>query len=189
VKLLHQRGEAEPLRRRPARVPPGDSQSNFKFAKDVWLDAAGFPEANRHRIRAELEPHQAARVYTDEIHAVFDLTPGDMPRFDVIHLGMGPDAHTASLFPGEPLIENRRSIASATYVEKLKQWRITLLPAVLLAAHNVVMLITGADKAEALKAVLEGPYDPKRFPAQVVVRNASALDIFVDEAAAAKVDL
>jgi len=112
-----------------------------------------------------------------------------MPRFDVIHLGMGPDAHTASLFPGEPLIENRRSIASATYVEKLKQWRITLLPAVLLAARNVVMLITGADKAEALKDVLEGPYDPKTFPAEVVVRNAEALDIFADQAAAAKVDL
>ncbi|HUA83635.1 MAG TPA: 6-phosphogluconolactonase [Bryobacteraceae bacterium] len=169
-------------------VPPEDSQSNFKFANETWLAPGKFPATNIHRIQAELDPHQAARIYTQEITDSFALTSGDQPRFDVIHLGMGPDAHTASLFPGEPLIDNRRGIASATYVEKFKQWRITLLPGVLLAARNVVMLITGADKAEPLKAVLDGRYDPKQFPAQVVVRNAASLNLFVDEAAAAEID-
>lgn len=169
-------------------VPPADPQSNFKFANETWLAPGKFPAANIHRIQAELDPHQAARIYTQEISDSFALTPGDLPRFDVIHLGMGPDAHTASLFPGEPLIENRRSIASATYVEKFKQWRITLLPGVLLAARNVVMLITGTDKAEPLKTVLDGRYDPKQFPAQVVVRNAASVDLFVDDAAAAEIE-
>jgi len=169
-------------------VPPGDPQSNYTMAAETWLEPARFPEANIHRIRAELDPHEAARRYHDEISTSFSLTPGDLPRFDVIHLGMGPDGHTASLFPGEPLIDNRRSIVSATYVEKFKQWRITLLPGVLLAARHTALLIPGEDKAKALKMVLDGPYDPKKFPAQVVVRNVTNLDLFVDEPAASQID-
>lgn len=169
-------------------VPPDDAQSNFRFAKETWLAPGHFPEKNIHRIHAELEPHEAARLYTQEVSDVFALPPGDLPRFDVIHLGMGPDGHTASLFPGEPLIENRRSIVSATLVEKLKQWRITLLPGVLLAARHTAMLITGADKADALKSVLDGRYDPKQFPAQVVMRHAEGLDVFLDQAASAEID-
>lgn len=168
-------------------VPPTDPQSNFKFANETWFQPGKFPVANIHRIQAELEPHLAAGIYVQDITDAFHLASNALPHFDVIHLGMGPDAHTASLFPGEPLIENRRSIASATYVEKFKQWRITLLPAVLLDARRTVMLITGADKAEALKNVLDGPYDPKQFPSQVVVRNAGSVEMFVEEAAAAKI--
>lgn len=169
-------------------VAPDDPQSNFGFTDETWLAPGKFPRANIHRIQAELEPHEAARLYAQEISAVFGATPGDMPRFDAIHLGMGPDAHTASLFPGEPLIDNRRSVVSATYVEKFQQWRITLLPGALLAARNIVMLVAGADKAAPLRTVVDGRYDPRQFPAQVVVRNATALDLFADEAAAAGLD-
>jgi 6-phosphogluconolactonase len=159
-------------------VPPDDPQSNFKLANDLWLKPAAFPEANIHRIQAELDPQTAARRYTDEIRQVFHLVPGDMPEFDVIHQGMGPDGHTASLFPGEPLIDDRRGIAAAVWVEKMKQWRITLLPAVLLAARHTVMLEAGADKADALKAVLEGAYEPKTYPAQLV-RSARDVEWFI----------
>jgi len=155
-------------------VPPGDPQSNFKLANDLWLKPAGFPPSGIHRIQAELDAQEAARRYTDEIRAVFRLLPGDMPEFDVIHLGMGPDAHTASLFPGEPKIDDRTGIAAGLWVEKMKQWRITLLPGVLLAARHIAMLESGADKADALKAVLEGPYDPKKHPAQLIL---SARDV------------
>jgi len=165
-------------------VPPADSQSNFKLAEDTWLSPANFPAANIHRIPAELSPDVAADLYREDIRHTFKLTGHEMPRFDVIHRGMGPDCHTASLFPGEPMIDDREGLAAALWVEKFKQWRITLLPGPLLAAHHTVMLVTGGDKADALQAALHGPHDPKRYPAQLAARDGCDVAWFVDEAAA-----
>jgi 6-phosphogluconolactonase len=161
-------------------VPPADPQSNFKLANENWLAPARFPMRNIHRIQAELDPHEAARIYTDEIRKAFGTVPGDIPEFDVIHQGMGPDGHTASLFPGEPLIADRRGIAGAVHVEKFNQWRITLLPAVLLAARHTAMLVTGPDKKSVLDSVMTGEYDPETYPTQVVARNARHVEWFVD---------
>jgi 6-phosphogluconolactonase len=138
---------------------------------------------NVHRIPAELAPEQAAKRYTTDIRDHFQVNEGELPHFDVIHLGIGPDAHTASLFPGEPLIEDRQGLAAAVYVEKIPQWRITLLPGVLLAARNMAILATGADKKEALASILDGPYDPLRFPAQIVAHQARRPVFFLDEQA------
>src|ERR1700680_1801686 len=124
-------------------VPPTDSQSNYKLAKENFIDAVVFPSRNVHRVPAELEPEIAARSYADEIREFFGLGPDELPHFDVIHRGMGPDAHTASLFPGEPLIDDLENLTAAVYVEKFHQWRVTLLPGVLLAARNTVMLVAG----------------------------------------------
>jgi 6-phosphogluconolactonase len=169
-------------------VPPTDEQSNFKLASDTWLAtmpvSANFPSANIHRIQAELAPDEAARLYREDIRGHFNLSDGELPRFDVIHRGMGPDGHTASLFPGSPLIEDRTGIAAATWVEKMHQWRITLLPGVLEAARHTVMLVTGADKSQMLRTVLEGAYDPQQTPAQIGSRIETA-EWFLDEAAAA----
>ncbi len=164
-------------------VPITDSQSNFKFASDAWLNAASYPAANIHRVHTELDPPAAAERYAQEIRSSFGLKPEEIPVFDVIHRGMGPDAHTASLFPGEPLIRDRSGIAAAVWVEKFKQWRVTLLPAVLLAARHTAILVAGADKAEALAEVLNGPADPIRYPAQITPDAVW----FVDAAAAARV--
>ena len=128
-------------------------------------------------------PEVAARRYEEDIRNFFGLEPGEMPHFDVIHRGMGPDAHTASLFPGEPLIDDRQGIAAAVYVAKLAQWRITLLPGVLEAARSTAMLVTGPDKAEALRAVFQEPYEPKKYPAQLGSRGG-AVTWFLDQAAA-----
>jgi len=165
-------------------VPPTDPQSNYKLAKENFVDAAGFPAANVHRIQAELEPERAVRLYADEIRSFFSLGPGEFPSFDIIHQGMGPDAHTASLFPGEPLIDDRENLVAAAYVEKFHQWRITLLPGVLLAARNTIMLVAGEDKAEPLHAVFEAPYDPKKYPTQLVTKSTGNVMWFVDKAAA-----
>jgi 6-phosphogluconolactonase len=161
-------------------VPPTDPQSNFKFANETWLAPGNFPKYNIHRIAAELDPAAAARNYAEEIRSIL----GDTSQFDVIHQGMGPDGHTASLFPGEPLIDDRNGLAAAVWVEKFKQWRITLLPAVLLAARHTAMLVTGADKAGALKAVLDGPFEPQKHPAQIIAKNRTDAAWFVDDAAA-----
>jgi 6-phosphogluconolactonase len=165
-------------------VPTTDSQSNFKLANDNWLAPAQFPLTNIHRVQTERDPEDAAEVYADELRLVFGE---GVPSFDVIHRGMGPDAHTASLFPGQPLIDDRTGLAGAVYVEKLNSHRVTLLPAVLLAAKHTVMLVTGADKAEPLSEVLYGPHDPKKFPCQLTERDGGEVAWFLDPAASAKI--
>lgn len=163
-------------------VPPGDPASNYKLAKDWLLPRAHVPERNIHRIVGEIAPKEAAHRYADEIRRFFKVDAGEMPQFDIVQCGMGPDAHTASLFPGEPLIDNRDEIAAAVFAPQFKQWRVTLLPGPLLAARHVVYLVAGADKAEALRAVFEGPFEPPKYPAQLIGRRA---EWFVDDAAAA----
>ena len=164
-------------------VPPTDSQSNYKLVDDHFISVAHFPRRNVHRVEGEMRPDEAARRYSDETRSFFGLGPSDLPHFDVIHRGVGTDAHTASLFPGEPLIDEREGIAAAVWVEKMSQWRITLLPSVLRAARNTVVLAAGADKAQAVRDVFEEPYDPKRFPAQLGLHDGRAVTWFMDEAA------
>jgi len=161
-------------------VPPADPASNYKLASDHWLQQAHIAPRLVHRIVGEMAPQAAAERYAGEIREFFGLDRGEMPRFDVVHRGMGPDAHTASLFPGDALIEDRERIAAAAFSANFNQWRVTLLPGVLLAAKHTVMLVAGADKVEALRAVLREPYEPTRYPAQLGAREA---EWFVDQAA------
>ena len=165
-------------------VPPPNSQSNYKLAKENFIDPAGFPAANVHRIQGELDPGGPARLYAEELRRFFALAPGTFPNFDIIHQGLGPDAHTASLFPGDPLIDERANLVAKTYVDKFHQWRITLLLGVLLAARNTIMLVAGPDKAEPLRAVVHEPYDPRKYPAQIVARSKGNVMWFLDKAAA-----
>jgi len=166
-------------------VPPGDPQSNYTLASDNWLVPAEYPAANIHRIQAELPVSEAAERYSDEIRGHFLVKPGEFPVFDIIQQGMGPDVHTASLFPGETLILDRTGIAAAVYVEKLKAARITLLPAVLIRARHTLMLVTGADKAAALTTVWSGPEALLEAPAQLTRHHQGEVAWFLDEAAAA----
>jgi len=165
-------------------VPPTDPQSNYKLAKEHLIDPAGFPAENVHRIQAELDPKTAAQLYVEDMRNFFHLEPGAFPEFNIIHRGMGPDMHTASLFPGEPLIHDRQHLAAAAYVEKFHQWRITLLPGVLAAARNTIMLVAGGDKAEPLRTVLHEPYDPMKYPVQIATHDGHDVLWFLDKAAA-----
>jgi len=169
-------------------VPPSDEQSNFKMASEHLLMPAHIPQRNAHRIHGELSPPSAAVRYVDDIRTFFGLETGQMPRFDVLHLGMGPDAHTASLFPGEELIEDRDLIAAPVYAEKFKQWRVTLLPGVILAAKHTVFLVAGEDKAEPVRAVFHEEYEPKKYPAQIATHQGRGVTWFLDEAAARLMD-
>ena len=165
-------------------VPPSDDQSNFKLTKEYLLDSLTNALPTVHRIQAELKPSEAARLYTDDIVNYFKLGSGEIPVFDIVQLGMGDDAHTASLFPGEPQIQNQSGIAAALYVEKKQQWRITLLPGPIQHALYRICLVAGSDKAEPLKSVLEGPTDVMRFPAQLSGTAHGPTEWYVDEAAA-----
>lgn len=168
-------------------VPPDDDASNYKMAKAALFDPSGIPEANVHRIQGELEPAEAAHRYVEEIRRVFVLMQSELPVFDVLHRGMGADAHTASLFPGEPLIGDRTGIAANVFVAKLNMARVTLLPGVLLAARNTVVQVAGADKADPLYNVLYGPEDLFQYPCQIGTREDNRAVWFADEAAAARV--
>jgi 6-phosphogluconolactonase len=169
-------------------VPPTDDASNYKLANDYLIHPAHIPQRQVHRIYGEMAPQAAAARYADEIRDFFGLEEGQMPPFDVVHRGMGPDAHSASLFPGDPLIDDREGTAAATFVEKFNSWRVTLLPGALLAARHTVFLVAGADKEEAVRAVFEEEYDPKKYPAQIASHHGRGVTWFLDEAAAGLLD-
>ena len=153
-------------------VPPGHAQSNYKMIRECFLEPAGFPEQNAHRMFGELDAAEAAACYAAEIGQVLGAEP-----FDVVQCGMGADGHTASLFPGDPLALDTRGVVAGLWAEDKQQWRITLLPKPILAARHLCALATGADKAPAFGRALRGPADLLATPAQLL-RGA---EWFVDE--------
>lgn len=153
-------------------VPHDHPDSNFKLAHDVWLKDV---PAIVHPVRTELAPDAAAAAYAEELRPFLPLA--------VIHRGMGADGHTASLFPGDPLVHNTTDLVGVAHRAIT---RITLLRAVLEAARHTVILATGADKAEPLAAILHGPHEPIQYPAQIAALDPDAATWFIDEAAAGK---
>lgn len=162
-------------------VAPDHPESNFRMARETLLDAVSVPAANIHRMRGE-EPDavRAAAHYEAELRAFF----AGPPRFDLVLLGLGADAHTASLFPGSAAVRERERWVMALWVEKLAAWRITLTPAAFDHAAAVIFLVQGEEKGEALRAVLEGERDSDRYPAQAVRPQSGELLWLVDDAAA-----
>lgn len=169
-------------------VPPEHPDSNYGVAAAVLLGKLGVPVDRVHRVHGELaDPEQAAALYQDELARVF-ATPveGLPPIFDLILLGMGPDGHTASLFPfSQALTERRRWVVGYT-VPRLGKKRITMTFPILNRAAEVRLLVTGADKAGVLREALAGPRDPERLPVQAVVPEGGRLVWLVDRAAAAE---
>src|ERR671910_118143 len=145
-------------------VPPHHEDSNLKMASEVLLDHV--PVANVHRIKGELSPEEAAEAYEEELRTFFQTE--DVPRFDLILLGLGADGHTASLFPETPALEIHDRWVVANPVPRLNTTRITLTVPVINAARAVIFLVAGEDKAEALKETLEGDADPRVYPAKLV---------------------
>jgi 6-phosphogluconolactonase len=160
-------------------VPPDDDASNYKLVNEYLIRPAKIAHAQVHRVLGEIAPEDAATRYTSDIRAFFGLREAEMPKFDVIHRGMGPDTHTASLFPGDPLIDDRAGIAAATFAPQFQQWRVTLLPGVLLAAEHTVVYAPGPDKAEALSHVFGEEYDPKKYPSQIGLRDGGEMTWFL----------
>jgi 6-phosphogluconolactonase len=167
-------------------VPPGDPDSNFGMAKATLLDRVPIPADRVHRIQAERpDLNVTAREYEAEIASVFAVPPtGDPPSFDLILLGLGPDGHTASLFPHTEAVRETSRWVVPNHVPTLKTDRVTLTAPILNRAATVLFLVAGTDKAPALQAVLEGPADPDRLPAQLIRPTAGRLIWLVDRAAA-----
>jgi len=165
-------------------VPPDHPDSNFRMARETLLGAVPIPPANVHRVRAELDAPSAAATYEAEIRSVLGGRPGEVPRFDLILLGLGSDGHTASLFPGSAALAERTALVCATWVERLSSYRITFTFPFLNAAAEVLFVATGSDKAEIVGRVLRGDSSGQTYPAQRVRPDSGRLLWIIDEAAA-----
>jgi 6-phosphogluconolactonase len=166
-------------------VPPDHPQSNYRMACETLFDFAPVPAQNIHRIEAE-EPDAAlaAEKYEQELRFFFELESGQMPRFDCILLGIGPDGHTASLFPETDALHETRRLVLANRVEKLKTFRITLTAPVFNQAALIIFLVGGREKAGVLQEILEGDYRPELLPAQLIRPKNGRLLWLVDKEAA-----
>ena len=166
-------------------VPPDHPDSNFGMAHGALLSRVPIPTDNVHRIRSEKpDAERAAEEYGWALRSAFDLDEGQWPRFDLVLLGLGADGHTASLFPGSDAIRERSRLVIAPWVSSLGAYRITLTLPVLNRAAAALFLVSGEEKAEALRTVVDGDYQPDRFPAQAVRPEEGRLLWLVDRAAA-----
>jgi len=190
-RLLYQRLSSERLGRRldwqkveiyfsdERCVPPTHADSNFRMASETLLDLVPIPPGNIHRLRGEIEPEAAAMEYGQLLEARF----GD-GGLDLAILGVGEDGHTASLFPGTKALEEQEHRCVASYVEKLGAWRLTMTAAFLNRSKDIMVLVTGREKAAAVHQVLEGERDPKQFPIQLIDSPDGTVLWMIDAAAA-----
>jgi len=166
-------------------VPPDDARSNYRMVREAWLDHSPIPAANIHRIRAEDDPALEALRYEQDIAGLY--RSARLPAFDLVLLGMGENGHTASLFPGTAVLRETVRWVVAQYVEVMTAWRVTFTVPLINAARHVAFLAEGAGKAQMLRNVLEGPYQPDVWPSQLIQPVSGELHWLVDAAAAAKI--
>ena len=168
-------------------VPPDSPDSNYRMAKESLLSKVPIPPANIFPVPAENpDAAQVAEVYKQTLRRFFAVAPGEFPRFDLILLGMGPDGHTASLFPETAALQEKSRLVVANWVEKLGGSRITFTLLLLNSARCVTFLVSGTDKAAALHEVLEGNAPAEKYPSRLVQPSDGKLIWFVDRAAASE---
>ena len=164
-------------------VPPDHVESNYRMARETLLDRVPVPAENVHRIRGEDDPATAAGVYEATLRALLRTPAG--ARIDLVLLGLGEDGHTASLFPGSATAREQTRWVMAARAAAASMWRITLTPAVINAAAEVLFLVSGGAKAGILRRVIEGPCRPQELPAQAIAPSNGRVRWCVDAAAAA----
>ena len=167
-------------------VPPTDAESNYRMTNEAMLEHVPLPAAQIHRIEGELDPEVAAARVEAAIRAAFRLEGAQTPAFDLVLLGLGEDGHTASLFPHTAALFELGRIAVANHVPQKETWRITLTWPVINRGREVAFLIEGAAKAQAVRDVFCGAYDPEAKPSQLVRPASGRLTLLLDAAAAEK---
>lgn len=178
-------------------VPPDHPHSNYGMARDELLRNVPIPVAQIHRIHGELsDARDAAAEYEQALRHGFAAAGRETPTFDVMLLGLGEDAHIASIFPGSELLAWRDAPAdgrgtplhpaprvAAIFAPHLKSWRITLTPAALVDARSILMIVAGKQKAQAVWAAREAPPDVARYPAQLLREAGDRVEWIVDRPA------
>ena len=161
-------------------VPPDHPDSNYGMAYASLLSKISIPDENIFRIKGELSPEDAANDYQKTLNKYFDAHE---KKFDLLLLGMGPEGHTASLFPGtDALLESTRWVVP-NFVPKLNAWRITLTFPAILSARKIIVLITGSEKAEILKTVLEGDKANDQIPIKRILSTKNEVLWIADQQA------
>lgn len=165
-------------------VAPDHEQSNYRMVNEALISKVAIPASNIHRMRGEDDPASAAQAYADDIKRAF---VGHDEWFDLTLLGMGEDGHTASIFPGTASVnEHDRYVIAHHVTAKGDLWRLTLTFPALLKSANIMFLISGAGKAQALREVLYGDLKPDVYPSQIIARsNHQHITYAIDQAAAA----
>jgi len=166
-------------------VPPTDAESNYRMTEEALLEHVPVAAGQIHRMEGELDPEVAAVRYEAAIRAAFRLEGAETPAFDLVLLGLGEDGHTASLFPHTEALNELGRIAVANHVPQKKTWRITLTWPVIQQGREVAFLIEGAAKAQVVRDVFRGAYDPEAKPAQLIRPASGRLTLLLDAAAAA----
>jgi 6-phosphogluconolactonase len=167
-------------------VPPDNRDSNYRMTREAMLDKVPLKPEQVHRMEGELDPSDAAVRYEMELRNGFGLKDTELPKFDLLQLGLGPDGHTASLFPHTEALHEISRLVTANHVTTVKDsWRVTLTQPVINNAADVFFLIGGQDKAQILKEVLLGPVDAERLPSQSIAPASGILTLLLDKAAAA----
>ncbi|HUM46676.1 MAG TPA: 6-phosphogluconolactonase [Chitinophagales bacterium] len=162
-------------------VPFDDPNNNGRMAFNALLKAVPVPPEQIHYIRTDVPPAKSASGYETILHTYFDPLKYS---FDLVLLGMGDDGHTLSLFPGSEIIYEKEHWVKSLYSSDHQQYRITLTPAIVNRAARIAFLATGQQKSAVLKKVLQGSYEPEKFPAQIIQPQSGNTDWFMDEAAA-----
>jgi 6-phosphogluconolactonase len=168
-------------------VPPDDPASNFGMANRTMLSKLPLRPEQIHRIRGEDDPDHAASEYDNELRRYFGVDePGDCPSFNLLLLGLGENAHVASMFPHHPALHEKTRLALAVEVDAVPSRRISVTMPLINNAERVMFLVSGENKAAAVKNALQGPLDPEQYPAQLVKPHSSQVVWLIDKAAASR---
>jgi 6-phosphogluconolactonase len=167
-------------------VSPDDPESNYGVCRDLLLTKVPIPGANVFRMEGELDPQEAASRYESTLRNVMKLEGAESPAFDLVVLGMGPDGHTASLFPDTDALNEIGRLVVANHVPQKDTWRITLTWPVINQAAEVAFEVEGSGKTDIIAEVLTGPRDPEHLPSQLIRPANGKLLFLLDEDAAAK---
>jgi 6-phosphogluconolactonase len=166
---------------------PDSPESNYRMVNEALFSKGIVKPEQVTRIHGEYEDtEKAALEYEAVLRAYFKLKDGEFPRFDLLLLGLGEEGHCLSLFPGTQALHASRRIVVRNWVGKLYTERITLTAPAANQSNRVMFLVTRSDKALALKAVLEGPYEPEQLPAQLIQPVSGNLLWLIDQAASSK---
>jgi 6-phosphogluconolactonase len=170
-------------------VPPQDPESNYLLAYKTLVSRVPVPPENVHRMPGEkADSEKAADEYEQTLRDFFRSSPGEWPIFDLVLLGIGSDGHTASLFPGLSVLQEKQRWVAAPYVDKLKAYRLTLTPPVFNHARQVIFLAAGQEKAEVIKELQVITPAQERFPFQLIRPDHGKLVFFLDKPAARFID-
>ncbi|HTE47118.1 MAG TPA: 6-phosphogluconolactonase [Gemmatimonadaceae bacterium] len=174
-------------------VPPTSAESNYRMAREALLNHVPIPQKNIHRMNGEDDPERAAASYEATLRTLFRTSNGP-PSFepgkniDLALLGLGDNGHTASIFPGSAIVDERTRWVISEFVPDASMWRTTMTAPLLNASAEILFLVSGGAKASVLRQVLEGPRKPHQLPAQLIAPTHGRIQWLVDSAAAAELE-